>query len=190
LPIVQVPSGRLEIKRLGKPLPAICTSERPCDVEALQSMRVSLVAEAIPLGSLASRLSSELGIGVLTDSALVGVRVSLALPDVSVRELLGVLLSESGVSSVVSGSSLSLITLRRAIQRRRASMEFATLETRLVPVPAGMSPAQVAATWCAGMASSRGVVSVVGHSLVAHDRVESLVLLETLLKGLSESGER
>jgi hypothetical protein len=185
MPIVQVPSGRLEVKRIGKPTVAPCTRERPCDAVATTALRVRVVAEAIPLGTLAAALSSELGIGVVTDASLVGVRVSVALPDASLGDLASVLRSEYRVWARFVDAGLTFTTPRREMERRRAEVSLTPLETRIVPLPASLSPAQVAATWCAASAGPHGAASVVGQALVVVDWVGPLTRLDELVKALS-----
>jgi hypothetical protein len=184
-----VPVGRLELKRLSSE--AETTSDAAPSTEAssvppvgarLPTTRFRLMAEAVPIGSLAAALADELGLSVVVAAPLVDLRVSLALPDTDTARLLGLLRAHYGVGSTFTQGVLSLEE-REELLARLLLVEPSPLITELVPVK-GLPAQQVASAWCEQAASSHGMASVVGDHLIVKDSEERLRMLGRIIEAL------
>lgn len=180
-----VPVGRLELRRLPselEPTPDSALSSGATVGARLPTTRFRLMAEAVPIGSLAAALASELGMSVVVAAPLVELRVSLALPDTDTARLLGLLRAHYGVGSTFTQGVLSLEE-REELLARLLLVEPSPLITELVPVK-GLPAQQVASAWCEQAASSHGMASVVGESLLVKDSEERLRMLARIIEAL------
>ncbi len=66
-----------------------------------------------------------------------------------------------------------------------AARESPPIETRIIPIPAGASGEQIAASFCAQIASGRGSASVTGQFVVAQDFAPRLDLLEQMAQAVA-----
>jgi type II secretory pathway component GspD/PulD (secretin) len=186
--------GRLEVQRLpaSAPPPAPAGQEgeeeapprqRPPGQARIPAARLRVVAEAVPLGTLASVLSRELGVGIVVAPSLVDARISLSLPDSTAEELFRLL----GIYDVVATSHSSndgLIILEdEAHWIKQRFTESPELIVQIVPLK-GLPAEQVAATYCKHLASTKGSVTVIGDKLVVKDVRDSLDRLRALLDTL------
>jgi hypothetical protein len=178
-----VPMGRLEVQRL--PASAPPPAPAPPGQARIPSARLRAVAEAVPLGTLASALSRELGVGIVVAPSLVDTRISLSLPDSTAEELFRLL----GVYDVVAtshASNDSLIILEDEAQwLQQRFTESPELIVQLLPVT-GLPAEQVATTYCKHLASTNGSATVIGDKLVVKDVRGSLDRLRALLDTLQK----
>jgi hypothetical protein len=172
IPTFDMPPGRLEIELLE--------DGTPPDAGAVAGRRLRVLAEAVPLSTFAVTLGQHLGVGVVVDPALVKLRVSLALPGISLDHLLRLLLDDYDVVSSFHDGIVHLDTPFGA--RRRYDPQ--PLEVRIIAVPKGVPAAQAADAACAFALSDSGSASVVGPNLVVRDGPEHLARVEALMTAI------
>jgi type II secretory pathway component GspD/PulD (secretin) len=188
--------GRLEVRRLSAvappPEPAqqedeeAAPRQRSSDQARIPVARLYVVAEAVPLGTLAAALSRELGVGIAVAPSLVDARVSLALPDSTAEELFKLLGLLYDVVARASSSNDSLSILEDKAQWiQQRFFEPPDLIVQLIPVE-GLPAEQVATTYCKHFASTHGSATVIGDKLVVKDVRSSLERLQVLLKRLQD----
>ncbi len=183
-PVANVPAGRLDVRRLAGPADPAQTSWR--------DMRVAVTAAGAPMSAFATALADALSMGVVLDDRLVGVRVSMNVPEIEVGRLLETLRDLYDVVPLSEGANRVLIVSRERVAEPglrprlpgEPPPEVPPLETRLVPLPSSLSAVDVAATFCHHAASARGSASVAGHAVIVTDVSERLERLERLLAEL------
>jgi hypothetical protein len=180
VPRNDMPIGRLEVAAIDAPA-------KPSEVslQGLAARRVRILAEAVPLGTLATALSERLGIGIAVDADLIGLRVSMAAHDMTLLVFFDVLASEYSVRAAFNEGFVRLKTSAAYTRMLHARGDLQPVITRMIPVPGRTSPEQLAATYCALIAGPRGSASVVGDKLVANDVGDRLNLLEELVRATS-----
>lgn len=190
-----VPMGRLEVQKLSAvaPPPAPTPESEPLPEQEQEpvsrrrphfpAVRLRVVAEAVPLGTLASALSRELGLGIVVAPQLVDLRISLSLPDSSAEELFGVLAQHYDVAAEAGKNSLLVLEDERELLHRHYEPPEALV--RLIPVT-GLPAEDVAAAYCKLLASEYGSVNVVGDVLIAKGTQVSLERLDALIRALRE----
>jgi hypothetical protein len=190
-PVADVPIGRLDIRRLDVAPP-------PPAPEGVRGLHLSVVADGVPMSAFATALADATRAGIVLDDRLVGVRVSVALPNVQVARLFELLRDLYDVVPLTEADDRFLFVSRERVAEpgmrprlpEEPPPEVAPLETRLFPVPGHVPAADVAASFCHHHAGERGSASVVGDAVVATDVAERLSQLETLLTALNDRRAR
>ncbi|MFL5346720.1 MAG: hypothetical protein ACJ8AT_18215 [Hyalangium sp.] len=188
-----VPMGRLEVQKLST-VPQAPPPEREPESEQEQEpvsrsrprfppVWLRVVAEAVPLGTLASALSRELGLGIVVAPQLVDLRVSLALPDSSAEELFGLLDRHYAVASEMEKKPVIVLEDRRELLHRH--YESPELLVRFIPMT-GLPAEDVAAAYCKLLATERGSANVVGDVLLVMGEQVALERLDAFIRALRE----
>jgi hypothetical protein len=166
----------------------------PWSLDQLEGARLGVTMASSTLGDLALSLSELLSLPVVVERSLVGVRLSMRLPDASLGGLIQVLHEEYGVVSTIRREVLNLESERSARWRdglpgvdRPPQREIyeARLESRLLTPPRDVLPAQLAAALCHHVASPRGRASVVGQQVLLTDVPVALERADLLVTALS-----
>jgi hypothetical protein len=182
IPTFDMPAGRLEVQALEAPAaPPPADGGSPLDGSAIASRRLRVTAEAVPLSTFTVALGERLGVGVVLDPALVKLRVSFSLPDISLDRLLRLLLDDYDVVSSFHDGIIHLDTPLGA--RRRYDPQ--PMEVRIIPVPKNIPPAQAADAACSFALSDSGSASAAGQNLVVRDGREHLLRVEALMRALA-----
>jgi hypothetical protein len=182
IPTFDMPAGRLELQLLEAPAaPTSPDGGSPLDGSPIAGRRLRVVAEAVPLSTFTVALAERLGVGVVLDPALVKLRVSFSLPDITVDRLLRLVLDDYDVVSSFHDGIIHLDTPFGA--RRRYDPQ--PLEVRIIPVPKNIPPAQAADAACAFALSDSGSASAAGQNLVVRDGPEHLLKVEALMRALA-----
>jgi hypothetical protein len=157
---------------------------------------LKIVAENIPIGRLASELSRVLGIKIMTGQYISDRQVALSIHEISFTDFLILLAEEYEVEYQVDHENQTLIILadkdlhqykERLHARLMASASIEPLKVRIIPVVAGLPPAQLAALYCDQIASERGSASVIGNNLLIKDQLEELTKFEGLINDLAKT---
>jgi type II secretory pathway component GspD/PulD (secretin) len=184
--------GRLEVARLATEAPSPVAAPAPATESEpapfpnspyrkkphLPAVRFRVVAEAVPLGTLASALSRELGIGILVAPNLVDLRVSLALPEATAEEFFRLLHLHYDVAA--SSGTDPVVVLEDRLEVLQERYEVPELFVSVVSVK-DLPVEDVAAVYCKLMAGERGSAYVIGDRLIvrgernAHERLRALV---------------
>jgi hypothetical protein len=181
IPTFDMPAGRLEVQALEASAAPPLDGGSPLDGSAIATRRMRVVAEAVPLSTFSVALGEKLGVGVVLDPALVKLRVSFSLPDISLDRLLRLLLDDYDVVSSFHDGIIHLDTPLGA--RRRYDPQ--PMEVRIIPVPKNIPPAQAADAACAFALSDSGSASAAGQNLVVRDGREHLAKVEALMRALA-----
>ena len=184
-----MPAGRLEVQRVASTAATPSgSSPAPTGLEA----HVRVVAEGTTLAAFGAALSVALGIGVVVEDDLVGVRVGLALPDVDVPRLRSILIQSYGVYTSMHDGALHFSTDPRAVWGAETDLdqpmpfvETGSLESRWVPSPASFSSEQLAQLFCAHYASARGDAVAGEGGVVVRDAPDRIAALERALGSMT-----
>jgi hypothetical protein len=182
-----MPAGRLDVQRIAAP---ISSSAQPSSGGLDAHVRV--VAEGVTLAAFGTALSVALGIGVVVEDDLVGVRVGLALPDVDVPRLRSILIQSYGVYTSMHDGALHFSTDPRAVWGAEADIdqpmpfvETGSLESRWLPSPATFSAEQLAQLFCAHYASPRGDAVAGEGGIIVRDVPDRIAAIERALRGMT-----
>jgi type II secretory pathway component GspD/PulD (secretin) len=190
-----VPMGRLEVQKLSTsaPPPAPPPASEPESAQEQErvsrhsprfpAVRLRVVAEAVPLGTLAAALSRELGLGIVVAPRLVDLRVSLSLPDSSAEALFNLLHLHYDVAAEAGMDSVIVLEDRLEVLHRH--YEPPEVLVQLIPVT-GLPAADVASAYCKLMATERGSANVVGDVLIVKGERPNLERLNALIRALRE----
>lgn len=172
-----VPMGRLEVHLLTGPVG-----------RNLEKVRVRVIAENVPLGVFAGALSDALGVGVVVEAPLVGVRVGLALPDVGILDLFRMLLYTQDVEAVVQDGRIHLEPNTWRGGSFNLDLDAAPLipeggyhESHLLTMPDSVPPQHFAAYFCDMLASSHGRAVVLGRQVLIDDDREHVTRVMRIL---------
>jgi hypothetical protein len=121
------------------------------------------------------------------DSRIAPGAVWVRLPDTTVADLISVIDAETGVyvavvTSIDGANRLSFAPYRPS----RNDVDYAPLETRIIPVAPGVNTGNLVDTYCAMFASPRGSASSFDGAVVVRDVASNLDALEELAKALAE----
>jgi hypothetical protein len=170
--------GRLEVKRLSGP-------QARAEFDAVH---VRVIADGAPLASLGAQLADALGVGVVVEESLVGVRVGLALPDVDVRSLLRILAQSYRIYPGLHDGAIHLEPDVGALRGRSLDepapppTDVGPAELRVLEVPEPVPPEHFAQSYCSLLASRWGHASVLGRSVLLRDFHERLEAAAALLR--------
>jgi len=187
--------GSLLVERTDKDAPVISNGKE------LFKARVKLRADRARLGDIALGLSDALGVAVVVQTALTGRRVTMAMPDGSVGQVVRVLRDGFGLAIFYRARTLHIESHRWADRRKRMNRKRrraraerkrrgklgGKLETLIVPVPAGISPRQLAVTYCRTIASRRGSASVLGEAVMIRDRARHVATFKETMDAVRHS---
>ncbi len=187
--------GSLLVERTDKEAPVLRNAKE------LFKARVKLRADRARLGDIALGLSDALGVAVVVQTSLTGRRVTMAMPDGSVGQVVRVLREGLGLAISYRARTLHIESYRwvdrrnrmnrkrrraRAERKRRGKLG-GKLETLIVPVPAGISPRQLAVTYCRTIASRRGSASVLGEAVMIRDRARHVATFKATMDAVRDS---
>ncbi len=186
-----VPMGRLEVAKLfvvsappGPPPESEPESEQKLVSKRqprFPAVRIRVVAEAVPLGTLAAALSRELGLGIVVAPVLVDQRVSLALPDVTAEELFRLLHQHYDVAAELGEAQVIVLEDRLEVLHRHYESPEALV--RIIPIT-GLPAEHVADVYCKLLATEYGSAYVVGDRLIVKGQSASLERLDALIQAL------
>jgi hypothetical protein len=186
-----VPMGRLEVEKRAAVAPPPAPPAASGDPEAepekasrrprFPAVRLRVVAEAVPLGTLASALSRELGLGIVVAPGLVDLRVSLSLPEASAEEVFQLLDLHYGVVAEAGKDQVVVLEDRWEVLHRHYEPPEAIV--RLIPVT-GLPAEDVADTYCKLLATEYGSANVIGDVLVVKGERVALERLDALIRAL------
>jgi hypothetical protein len=149
--------------------------------------RVKLRADRARLGDVVLALSDALGVSIVAAPPVVNRRVTMAMPNASMKEVVRALRLSLNVAAHYHSRTLRIETHRWAARRDHASRKrrrthearkrhaklggrhSGGLETLVVPVPEGVAPRQLAVSYCRTIASRRGSASVLGEVVMVRD---------------------
>lgn len=153
----------------------------------LFARHVRIESNGASLGSVATALGKALDVGVDVDSRIAQGAVWLRLPDTTVADLISVMDAETGVYGAVVTSVDGVNRLSFAPYRpSRNDVDYAPLETRIIPVGPGVTAAGLVETYCAMYASPRGSAASFDGAVVVRDVAGNLDAVEELAKALAE----
>jgi len=152
----------------------------------LFARHVRIESNGASLGSVATALGKALDVGVDVDSRIAPGAVWVRLPDTTVADLISVIDAETGVygavvTSIDGANRLSFAPYRPS----RNDVDYAPLETRIIPVSPGVNTANLVDTYCAMYASPRGSASSFDGAVVIRDVAGNLDAVEELAKALA-----
>jgi hypothetical protein len=193
--MTQYAPGRLVIERLQVPPGQPVTRGEGGAPLPFASIRLRVTAEAVPLSRFGAALAEALRFGVVVSPDVFDIQVSMAWTDVTADRLLAALQS-TGIAHRMDIEQTA-ITLHwwsepvADVQPRTPGCCCLEVpETRILPLPPQVAPAEVARYFCEHLATDRGYADVVGGQLVLHDVTASLNQVEMLVQSLVEAPTR
>lgn len=192
-----VPMGRLEVVKLATEAPAPAPAPTPAPESErapfpntpyrkrphLPAVRLRVVAEAVPLGTLASAVSRELGVGIVVAPKLVDLRISLSLPETTAEEFFQLLQAHYDVAA--SSGTAPVIVLEDRLEVLHEHYEVPELLVSVISVK-GVPVEDVAAVYCKLMAGERGSAYVIGDTLIVTGESRAQERLRVLLRALQK----
>ncbi len=177
--------GRLEVQRIAS---SGASSSPSGPLEA----HVRVIAEGATLAAFGAALSTALGVGVVVEDELVGIRVGLALPDVDVPRLRSILIQSYGVYTSMHDGAFHLSSDPRAVwgsendlDQPMPFIETGSLESRWIASPSSLSAEQLAQLFCSHYASTRGDAVAGEGGAIVRDAPDRIDALERSLRALS-----
>lgn len=187
VPVVPLPSGKLDVACQPEAHAALPKEEdgetEPSEQQRFLARRCRLVAQAVPLVDVAIALSAATGYDVSVQPEVMALRVGVSMREVTLREFVDALSSESGRVTL----SMSGRTAR--FGWREAGSSFGcgeALLVRLLPIPEGVPGRQLASTVCRNLLSSNGRVSLIGRQLYVADVRANQERLDAFLRFLGQ----
>jgi hypothetical protein len=150
------------------------------EAAAILDRRIQVTSNGAALGSVASALGKAIQTNVVVDPWVAPQAVWIQMPDATVKALLGALEEANGAHYRVDEASIHIEARRRPAK----DVDFAPLETRMIPLPSGADAGEVVNAYCAMFSSAHGVATSIGQSLVVRDYAGNLSQLEELVKAL------
>ncbi|MGC4115752.1 MAG: hypothetical protein QM765_14360 [Myxococcales bacterium] len=184
------PAGELTLQllepRLARPETAPEPSREPGDGlrwhkrawYAEQKLRA--VANSVPLQSIASSLSSALGIRVALEPALADARVFVFHPETTVDEFLDAVERQASVHVDYEHDGLRIESFESWEAYRASTLSVEPTRIRLMRMKGGYSAEQLAQIYCRNFASSRGSATAVEDLLIVRDTLDGLARIEGL----------
>lgn len=187
--------GSLLVERADKTPSVLRTGKE------LFKARVKLRADRARLGDIALGLSDALGVAVVVQTGLTGRRVTMAMPDASVRRVVRTLRDGLGLAVSYRARTLHIEShswvarrkrsdrkrRRTRAERKRRGKLGGKLQTLVVPVPDGISPRQLAMTYCRTIGSRRGSAAVLGETVMIRDRERHVATFKDTMDAVRQS---
>ena len=194
-----VPMGRLEVVKLAADATAPAPAPAPVPAPESESVpfpntpyrkrprlpavRLRVVAEAVPLGTLASAVSRELGLGIVVAPQLVDLRVSLSLPETTAEAFFQLL--ESHYDVTASSGRDPVIVLEDRLEVLHEHYEVPPLLVRAISVK-GLPVEDVGALYCKLLAGERGGAYAIGDMLIVKGEQSTMERLDAFVRALQK----